>query len=394
MKIAIYTQNHEPGGGNRYLTDFINAIDSNFEITLICNRNGLFKEDLQRLPVNVNLVQLDIDSVRLRINKKHNLFVVLIYKIFLKVSINRNIIVKQIRLNNQKRFSLFFLKNDFDIAIAFNGGFPAALSCFDFLEHAKKKKCITVMSVISMPAKKIENIYLKTIPLIDYFVVNCKAIKEGLIKRYDISPKIIEILYNCTVLPKFINKLTIENEDILRFGFVGRFEKYKGIDLLITSFNKAIKQDNKIILFLHGKKNLKKASAKIVQESNGKIIINGPFECAINDVYPNIDVLILPSFWEGFPYVIIEAMAFGCPVIASNVGGISELVNSNRNGYLIEAKNQQQLIDAILYFSKKREKLIMLGLNAREDIEKRFTPIIFNNRVTQLMSFFMKNDSV
>jgi len=393
MKIAIYTQNHEPGGGNRYLTDFINAIDSNFNITLICNRNGLFEEDLQRLPENVNLIQLDVDSESLRIRNKTNLVAVFIFKVIRRISFFRNILVKKIRKNNQELFFLFFSKNDYDIAIAFNGGFPAALSCFDFLEHAKKKGCITAMSVVSMPAKKkIQKIYLNSISKIDYYIVNCHAIKKELVIKYEIPPEKFKIIYNCTDLPESINKLNIENEESLRFGFVGRLEKQKGVELLINSFKKAIKLDNNITLILYGKKSLSKASEKIAKDSSGRIIINGPFESAINEVYPNIDILILPSFWEGFPYVIIEAMAFGCPVIATNVGGISELVTTNKNGCLIEARNQQQIIDAILNLSKNREKLTMLGLNARQDIEQRFTPIIFNNSVTQFISALNKNN--
>lgn len=395
MKIAIYTQNHEPGGGNRYLTDFINAIEKNIEVTLICNRNGLFKEDLKRLPVNVNLIQLDVDSESLRISNKVNFIAVLIFKVFIRISIVRNILLKKIRSNNQNLFSTFFSKKDFDIAIAFNGGFPAAYSCFDFLENAKKIGCTTAMSIVSMPAKKkIQKFYLNSISKIDHFTANCMAIKKELVNRYEISPDRFKIIYNYTDLPKSINKLNTKNEESLRFGFVGRLEKQKGVDLLINSFGKAIKMDSNISLFLYGGKNLKKASEKIVNESNGKIIINGPFESAINEVYPNIDVLILPSFWEGFPYVIIEAMAFGCPVIATNVGGISELVITNKNGCLIEAKNIQQTLNAILDFSKNRNKLTMLGLNARKDIEQRFSHFVFNNNVRHYISGLKKIGSV
>jgi len=387
MKIVIYTQNHEPGGGNRYLTDFINAIDPNIEITLIYNRNGLFGEDLQRLPKYVKLIELDVDSENLRI--KNNIFPIsiLIFKAFRRIPVIRNILIKKIKLNNQKLFSDFFLIRDFDIAIAFNGGFPAALSCFDFLEHAKQKACITAMSIVSMPAnKKIQKIYLNSISKIDYFMVNCMAIKEQLVNKYEISPKKFEIIYNCTDLPESINKLNTEIGESLRFGFVGRLEKQKGVDLLINSFEKAIKLDNKISLFLYGKKRLNRALEKIAIKSNGKIVIYGPFENAINEVYPNIDILVLPSFWEGFPYVIIEAMSFGCPVIATNVGGISELVNSKKNGCLIEAKNSHQLIESILELSRNRKKLTVLGLNARKDIEQGFTPNIFKNKVNHLIS--------
>ena len=90
------------------------------------------------------------------------------------------------------------------------------------------------------------------------------------------------------------------------------------------------------------------------------------------DVYKKSDIFILPSLTEGFPKTIFEAMAFGVPVIATDVGGISGIIKHEVNGILVKPKSSTGLVDAIdkicfnedLYY-----KIIKHGY----DTVKRFT---------------------
>ena len=73
---------------------------------------------------------------------------------------------------------------------------------------------------------------------------------------------------------------------------------------------------------------------------------------------PAFDIAILPSKWEGFGLVLIEYMACDKPIIASNVGGIPNIITNNENGYLIEPTNIDQLAEKIekLLITKKSDK--------------------------------------
>ncbi|MCS7230249.1 MAG: glycosyltransferase, partial [Candidatus Kryptonium sp.] len=66
---------------------------------------------------------------------------------------------------------------------------------------------------------------------------------------------------------------------------------------------------------------------------------------------PNIlsqsDIFVLPSRWEGLPLTIIEAMMAGLPVVASNVGGVSELVDNGVTGFLVPPGNVEVFVDAL-----------------------------------------------
>jgi len=78
----------------------------------------------------------------------------------------------------------------------------------------------------------------------------------------------------------------------------------------------------------------------------------------VYNILTKYDVLLLPTYWEGegYPGVIIEALALGLPVIATSLRGISEIVDEN-SGILIESKNVDQLKKAILFFNEKNYKL-------------------------------------
>lgn len=84
------------------------------------------------------------------------------------------------------------------------------------------------------------------------------------------------------------------------------------------------------------------------------------------------NLFILPSNYEGLPMVIIEAMSFGCPVVASDVGGISEIVIDDWNGYTVK-NSVRSFTDKIKYILENREVYERFSMNAKEQFEKKLT---------------------
>jgi glycosyltransferase involved in cell wall biosynthesis len=76
------------------------------------------------------------------------------------------------------------------------------------------------------------------------------------------------------------------------------------------------------------------------------------------------DVFVFPSHSEGLPIAVIEAMACGLPIIATNVGGLPDLVLDGINGILVEAVNPDQLADAICELSRNRKLRISMGMES------------------------------
>ena len=86
----------------------------------------------------------------------------------------------------------------------------------------------------------------------------------------------------------------------------------------------------------------------------------------------NADIFVLTSNYEGFPITILEAMSFGLPVIASDVGGVSEIVD-NSVGYLIKRGDKEGLKRALKGLIDNKAIRLEKGNNARKRIEESFT---------------------
>ncbi|MFH1759245.1 MAG: glycosyltransferase family 4 protein [Patescibacteria group bacterium] len=83
-----------------------------------------------------------------------------------------------------------------------------------------------------------------------------------------------------------------------------------------------------------------------------------------------IDIFVIPSVKEGLPYVLLEAMAHGLPIIATTVGGIPEIIQDKQNGLLVPPKNSQALAAAIESLIKNPDLAQKLGQQAKEDVQQ------------------------
>ncbi len=128
----------------------------------------------------------------------------------------------------------------------------------------------------------------------------------------------------------------------IRFGFLGRIIPVKGIATLIDSFNDI--DHSKAELNIYGK--FSNSHQYLLNRcENSAIHFKGSYNYKdIAKVFSNIDVLIVPSIWyENSPLVIQEGFLAGVPVITSNLGGMVELVQHEKNGLLFEPGNVEDL---------------------------------------------------
>lgn len=165
----------------------------------------------------------------------------------------------------------------------------------------------------------------------------------------------------------------IKDNEILIL-FVGYLDTFKGIFELINAFYEINKKKDNINLMIVGegpKENeLKKKVYKLGLEKS--VIFTGNINP--NDVppyYQNADIFVLPSYTEGLPLVLIEAMACGLPVVVSNVGGIPEIIEDSKNGFLVHPQNINELNEklGILIYDNKLKR----------DFSKRSIETIYKN---------------
>ncbi len=158
-------------------------------------------------------------------------------------------------------------------------------------------------------------------------------------------------------------------------GTIAEWTKNKGIIYLLEAATQ-IKQSKKEINFVligSGENPDKEKIKKYIKEKQLKNIhlIEWTYNAA--SYITAFDIFVLPSLKEGLPYTILEAMAGGAPVVASQVGGIPEIITNNKSGLLTEPKNSQQLAEKINYLLNNPKKGRQLTKNAKQKLEKEFS---------------------
>lgn len=178
--------------------------------------------------------------------------------------------------------------------------------------------------VISI-SKKVKSIILKHYPTkhVIYFPNRISNINTNITRKFDINR--------------------------VRFGFVGRISKEKNIPLILRAFSKYKGINNNCILNIFGSRcddAYDKYIDKLIKllEIGDNIIRHGHVTNT-DDIYNNIDILLVSSISEGIPYCIIEASHYNIPVITTNVGCISEIIKHKENGILFNLDGYPHIKD-------------------------------------------------
>jgi glycosyltransferase involved in cell wall biosynthesis len=177
---------------------------------------------------------------------------------------------------------------------------------------------------------------------------------------------------------KIRTKLNLNQKLVLLF--IGSLRTIKGVKYLINAIPQIKKFEKDVILLVVGNGPQKKELEMLVQNLNlnnnvrffGKINRNH-----ISPFYSIADIFILPSLSEGFPTVLLEAMAFGIPIIATNINGINEIIKNNKNGFLVNPKDPRNIAEKVLELNNKKVLYSNISNNNYKEIEKyRFDKIV------------------
>lgn len=171
-------------------------------------------------------------------------------------------------------------------------------------------------------------------------------------KRHFFGSSDFKILPNPA--PHFKKRLSHQRpEGPLRLLFIGQLEKHKGILFLIQALKKT---SIPFELHIAGEGTLTNEITKITF-SDQRITYHGFVSTEqIQDLFHVMDVLVVPSLcYENSPTVIYESLQIGIPVMASNIGGVGELVLEGKNGFLFEPCNRQAFLECLEKMYEQRE---------------------------------------
>lgn len=167
----------------------------------------------------------------------------------------------------------------------------------------------------------------------------------------------------------------IRNLEVLTFIFIGRLVGDKGINELIEAFSKLNKQHPHTRLLLIGR--FEQDLDPLKPETIAEIDQNHSIEAVgqQNDVRPWLaasDVLVFPSYREGFPNVVIEAGAMGLPSIVTDINGSREIIVDGKNGIIVPTHQSDRLLQAMEIFVTEKDLKTKLASEARQMIADRF----------------------
>jgi glycosyltransferase involved in cell wall biosynthesis len=165
------------------------------------------------------------------------------------------------------------------------------------------------------------------------------------------------------------------SDDELLTGVIGRFSPEKGQIYFIEAMAIVARAMPNVKALLIGDGQDRPQLEQRVQELGltNQVVFTG-FQDDVAAYYQTLDLIVLPSLSEGMPNVALEAMAFGKPVVATDVGGVAEVVVNNVTGKLVPAQNPQLLAKAILELLGDKKLMSQLGIAGKQRVKEQFDP--------------------
>lgn len=221
----------------------------------------------------------------------------------------------------------------------------------------------------------------------DRFVVTSQYIKNEWAGNLDNER--FEVIYPPFNLDKYDkairNAKSISPFAGKRIGFVGRLSEEKSVNTLIDAMLIVNKSYPDAQLSIIGTGPMEKYLKKQCTDLNlNKMVRFEGYKSNSFESLREMDIFVLPSRTEGCPIVVLEAMAIGLPVIATNVGGNPELVNDGETGLLIPVEKPELMAAAIEKLLKNNDLANKLGQNGKRRAFTEFHPSFFTERLQKL----------
>ena len=264
-------------------------------------------------------------------------------------------------------------------------------------------------TVVHFHGANFKNFYSNSSPLIqkisrfvlekvNKIIIVAKSLKQEF-SDY-VSPEKIEVVYNALNTKKFTNSdFESAKSTIL---FLGKVSKAKGALTFLKTIKIVQQKFPNIKIELAGtfdtaQNTLPHLKFHNIEEEVNKLISQCPRPDNIRmlgyldekekiKAFQRAKIFVNPTYNDAFGIVNLEAMAAGCVVIASSVGGIPEVVIHNKNGFLVAPGDVKGFSNAIERLLEQPENLHKISEFNREDVQKRFNPELMDQRLTHIFS--------
>ena len=237
----------------------------------------------------------------------------------------------------------------------------------------KNVSCKKILSIHGIYSKNIAQLYGKTTSNISK---KYEKIALDLVDAITVISKegynyYTEMGFNVVQIPNAIDLNRIPKKSTKQFEnqmiFAGRLSKEKGIEILLEA---ATQLPDNYHLLIAGSGPLEEKVRNLADKKTNVHYLGYQSKQNLLSLIRGSDLLIQPSLEEGMSSTLLEAMACGTCILGSNIEGISEIVENNKTGLLVEPNNRDELLNKILYLLPKKEKRLMMANEGLEIVKK------------------------
>jgi glycosyltransferase involved in cell wall biosynthesis len=216
------------------------------------------------------------------------------------------------------------------------------------------------LDVVTVPCEYARRIYSER-----YGVPLSRVVNVGTAVRLDLYDAVVD-------RGRVRRDLAIGREDVLAV-IVGRLHEGKGLETAVGSVRTILEREPRFRLLLVGTGPLEGALRHLVSRLGlGGVVTFAGRRNDVPELLGASDLLILPSESETAPLTILEAMAAGLPVVATDVGGVSEAVEDGVTGILIRPRDARAIVDAVVSVVGSADRGAAMGRAARTAVRERY----------------------
>mgnify|MGYP005755453945 CR=1 FL=1 len=352
-------------GSDRSLLNIVKNIDKEkFHIHIILPCQGPLVNEINKVP-NVKLGVHNIAVLR-----RKNLSIAGGIKFILEF------------INSYKYLKYYITQNDIDIVDTNTAVvFPAAIAA----KRLRKKSIWHIREIIK---NRTENRIISYIMnrYADIIIANSKATGKAIC----VDQEKVRVVYNAVDEKKNIEK---KSHSQLTIGMAGRINRWKGQKLFVDAAEIIHNKFPDVVFEIagdtfSGEEYLKDELIQYIKKKDlsQNVRLLGQVN-NMNDFYSGLDIFVLPSIQpEPFGLVIIEAMGFGIPVIATNHGGPTEIITDGVEGYLVDYKSANQMAERLIELLSDEKKRFKMGQNGIKRKRKSFSIVSMVNSLEEIFN--------
>jgi len=216
------------------------------------------------------------------------------------------------------------------------------------------------------------------------------------VRRAGVARNKVTVIHNAIATGRFDNPDQTFRQTLQGFfgrprsrivGAAGRLSPEKGFGVLIDAAALVAARDPAIGFVLFGEGSLRGELAGRIQAAglSANVVLAG-FCQDLDRFIPFLDAVVLPSFTEGLPNIVLEALAASVPVVATAVGGTPEVIDDGKSGFLVDPGDAHALADRVLALFGCEEQRQAMGRYGRERVKRCFNFAIQGRRYQQLFA--------